>query len=409
MMRKTFKVLFFVKRTKKLKNGDLPVYARITVNGERTEFGIQMTVQELNWDMTKGRANSKSKQGKELNNYLNTVTTNLLVKKRELEDAGELVTAESLRKAYLGLTDDQKTLLNIFRDHNARCRDLVGIDFAKGTAVKYESCYRQLQKYIVSTGKKDVLLSEVNQYFLKEFETYLKIYGGCGHNSAVKYVANLKKIIRIALINGWMKKDPFVNYTLKLNEVDVAYLTEDELKAMMQKTFKIQRIDQVKDVYLFCCFTGLAFSDVKSLCDKDIVMVGDQKWIQKRRQKTSNLFKVPLIEPALRILKKYENHPECKHKGVLLPVLSNQKMNAYLKEIADLMQIGKNLSTHTARHTFATTVTLTNQVSIEVISKMLGHSSINMTQKYARVVDDLIKKDMLKVKVKFEPELVSEN
>lgn len=409
MVRKTFKVLFFVKRTKKLMNGELPVFARITINGERSDFRLQVSIDENLWDGVRGQASGKTKQAKQLNDYLSSVTSNLLLKKREMEDDGKLVTADSLKRMYLGLNDDQKTLLGIFKEHNDRCRALVGIDFAKGTMVKYESCYKQLENYLRKSERNDILLSEVSPYFIKEFETYLKLHGGCGHNSAIKYLANLKKIIRIALMNGWMKKDPYVGYSMRLNEVDVAYLNEDELKALMHKTFKIQRIEQVKDVYLFCCFTGLAFSDVKSLTHKDIVNISGQKWIQKRRQKTSNLFKVPLLEPAVRILKKYENHPECISKDRLLPVLSNQKMNAYLKEIADLMQFDKNLSTHTARHTFATTVTLTNQVSIEVISKMLGHSSISMTQKYARVVDDLIKKDMHKVKIKFEPEMLSIN
>ena len=174
---------------------------------------------------------------------------------------------------------------------------------------------------------------------------------------------------------------------------------------MMKRRFTIKRIEQVKDIYLFCCFTGMAYSDVKSFESKDIVLIDGLPWIKKRRQKTKNWFHVPLLEPALRILKKYEDHPECVKKGVLLPVLSNQKMNGYLSEIADLCGIDKHLSTHTARHTFATTVTLLNQVSMDVVSKMLGHSSVNMTKRYARVVNDLIKKDMQKVKEKFDSKM----
>ena len=179
------------------------------------------------------------------------------------------------------------------------------------------------------------------------------------------------------------------------------FLDERELNTLLNKTFDFERLEQVKDAYLFCCFTGLAFVDVKSLSLSDIETKGDTLWIKKRRQKTKNWCHVPLLPPAVQLIEKYKSHPQCIKSGVLLPVPSNQKMNAYLKEIADLAGIKKNLSTHTARHTFATTVTLANQVSIEVVSKMLGHSSINMTKKYARVVDDLIQRDMQKIYGKY--------
>lgn len=406
MKRVTFKVLFFIKRTKKLKDGSLPVYVRITLNGERSEFGLQRSVEEHLWDAKKGKAKGISKQSKELNNYLNTVVTNLFVKKREMEEGALVITAESLKMHYLGLNGERKSLLGAFREHNEQCKKLVGVEFAHGTVVKYESCYKQLESFITKKlEKKDLFFPEITPSILKEFETYLKLEGGCNHNSAVKYLANLKKIVRIGLANGWISKNPYLSYKLKTEDVEVDYLDESELKMMMKRRFTIKRIDQVKDIYLFCCFTGMAYSDVKSFESKDIILIDGQPWIKKRRQKTKNWFHVPLLEPALRILKKYENDPECIKKGVLLPVLSNQKMNGYLTEIADLLGIDKHLSTHTARHTFATTVTLLNQVSMEVVSKMLGHSSVNMTKRYARVVDDLIKKDMQKVKEKFDSKM----
>jgi site-specific recombinase XerD len=194
-----------------------------------------------------------------------------------------------------------------------------------------------------------------------------------------------------------MKRDPFATIKFHLDDVDMDFLNEKELNTLINKEFEILRMQQVKDVYLFCCFTGLAFVDVSSLKNADIVEKDDELWIQKQRRKTKNWCHIPLLAPAKMILDKYQNHPICQKKGLLLPVLTNQRMNSYLKEIADVTGINKNLSTHTARHTFATTVTLANQVSMEVVSKMLGHSSINMTKKYARVVDDLIKKDMQKL------------
>jgi site-specific recombinase XerD len=194
-----------------------------------------------------------------------------------------------------------------------------------------------------------------------------------------------------------MKADPFSNISYHLDEVDLAYLTDEELKKLMNKTFEMERLQQVKDVYVFCCFTGLAFVDVMNLKYTDIEDKNGKLWIKKKRQKTKNWCNIPLLEPALLLMEKYSEHPRCIANGRVLPVITNQKMNAYLKEIATLTGIKKSLSTHTARHTFATTVTLANQVSMEVVSKMLGHSGINMTKKYARVVDDLINRDMQKL------------
>jgi site-specific recombinase XerD len=199
-----------------------------------------------------------------------------------------------------------------------------------------------------------------------------------------------------------MKNNPFSNIKYHFDEVDMAFLTEEELNRLMDKEFDIDRLQLVKDIYIFCCFTGLAFIDVKNLTNEDIEEKDGRFWIKKKRQKTKNWCNIPLLAPALNLINKYKNHPTCIKNGVVLPVLSNQKLNAYLKEIADLCEIKKNLSMHTARHTFATTVTLSNQVSMEVVSKMLGHSSINMTKKYARVVDDLINRDMQKIYEKYE-------
>lgn len=404
MKRATFRVLFYTKASKRLKDGSLPIYARITIDGKRSEFGLQKSVEEGCWDSNKARVRGNTKQTKELNHYLMVVQSELLSKKRELEEDGKVVTADSLKRAYLGVDDDRLNLIELFRKHNDTCRELKNIDFAPGTIVKYDTCLNHLQNFVQKRMKRsDVRFDEVNPMFLNNFLHYLKTDGGCCNNSAVKYLTNLKKIVRIAMANGWIKGNPYAGVALRVDNVDVAYLDEKELKKLMNKQFEIERINQVKDVYVFCCFTGMAFVDVKSLCKKDLVEIDGQWWIKKKRSKTNNWFQVPLMQPAMDILKKYEDHIGCLTSGKLLPVLSNQKMNAYLKEIADLAGINKHLSTHTARHTFATTVTLSNQVSIKVVSKMLGHSSLKMTEKYARVVDELIEKDMKKVMLKFKP------
>ena len=369
--RSTYNVLFVVNSTKKLKDGSLPVYLRLTINSERTEFALQRTIREESWVSESGRTDGKTKHNKEVNSYIDFVRSNLLLKKRELEERVILVTAEALKNAYLGIEHKVPEVLELFRDHNEKCKKLEGKDFAPGTVVKYATCYNHVEAFIKQKfHAKDVRFIDINNMFLKDFEIFLKTERGCQHNTAIKYLANFKKIVRIALANGWLKVNPFANYAFKLDDVDMNYLNEKELTMLMNKDFRIERVQQVRDVFLFCCFTGLAFSDVKSLNKKDIVEKDGQLWIVKKRQKTKNWCNIPLMEPALQILERYEEHAGCIIHNRLLPVYSNQKMNAYLKEIADLTGINKSLSTHSARHTFATTVTLTNQVSIKVVNML---------------------------------------
>ena len=303
-----------------------------------------------------------------------------------------------VKKAYQGLDESNLKLLEIFKEHNEKCKLLENIDFAPGTVERYETCYKHVSNFIKEKYQKnDVPINEVTPMFITDFEYYLKTSRNCCNNTAIRYIKNFKKIVRIALANGWMKEDPFRNIKYHLDDVDMAYLTEDELKLIMNKHFELERLQLVRDTYVFCCFTGLAFVDIASLKYSDIEDKSGKLWIKKKRQKTKNWCTIPLLEPAIQLMNKYKENPRCIANGYVLPVLSNQKMNSYLKEIADLCGINKNLSTHTARHTFATTVTLANQVSMEVVSKMLGHSSMNMTKRYARVVDDLVSRDMQKL------------
>lgn len=276
---------------------------------------------------------------------------------------------------------------------------MVGKDIAPATLTRYETTLMHVQGLIQTKYRQqDILLQSVNHEFIKNFEHYLKTVRNCGHNTTVKYIRNLRKIIRIALSNDWLKKDPFRSISYRLKEVNRAYLTDTELKLLLNKEFSNERLRRIKDIFLFSCFTGLAFSDVKSLTRENITIgINNQKWLRTKRKKTGNPSEIPLLDVPNAIINKYENDPICLLEQKLLPVGSNQKMNEYLKEIADLCGINKNLSTHTVRHTFATTVTLTHGVSMEAVSKMLGHSNIATTKQYARIVDTLIINEMKKV------------
>ncbi len=278
---------------------------------------------------------------------------------------------------------------------------MVGKDFAPATVKRYETTRSHLKEYILFQYKEqDVTLKSVNHEFITGFEHYLKTKHKCNHNTAVKYVRNFRKIINLALKNDWISRDPFRNIHMRMQRVDRDYLTKTELEIMRQKEFKMERLSKVRDIFVFCCFTGLAFSDVKRLSKDHLQESNDGSKrivIKINRVKTDTPCRIPLMSIPVAIIDKYKDDLYCQKHGVLLPLPSNQKMNAYLKEIADQCGINKNLSTHIARHTFATTVTLANGIPIEIVSKMLGHSNIATTEIYARILNASIDKEMSKL------------
>lgn len=287
-------------------------------------------------------------------------------------------------------------LLAIFTEHNDKIRSLVGKGYSKGTLTRYEACKRHLASYIqFSMQKKDIPVREVDYQFISGFEHYMKSEKECSHNTTTKYIVNFKKIMRIAYANQWVDRDPFFHWKSNWRTKERKFLTASELNIMVAKEFDIDRLDLVRDIFLFCCFTGLAYADVNRLSKDDIVMgLNGERWIKIKRKKTNTLSSIPILDTADGILTKYENHPEVVAGKTLLPVFSNQKSNAYLKEITAVCGIKKHLTTHLARHTFATTVTLSRGVPIETVSKMLGHTSLKTTQLYVKVLDTKISTDM---------------
>ena len=309
-----------------------------------------------------------------------------------------------LKNKLLGKTEKSRTLITVFKDHNKKVAALVGNEYAAGTLTRYETSLRHTQsfmewKYQVA----DIDVKAIDHDFISNYEFYLRSERKCANNSAVKYIKNFKKIIRICLASGWLEKDPFVNYKAKVKQVDRIFLNAEQIKQITEKTFDTDRLNQVRDIFLFCCFTGLAYADVQKLKQSEIIKGADEEmWIVTKRLKTDTPTKVPLLPAALTILEKYSNDPVCIIKGKALPVSTNQKMNAYLKEIAGVCGINKELTFHTARHTFATTVTLSNGVPIETVSKMLGHTNIKTTQHYAKILDMKVSKDMALLKEKYK-------
>jgi site-specific recombinase XerD len=340
------------------------------------------------------KGNSKAAQA--LNTYLDILKAKVYDIQKEIIHDGEEANFENIKNKLLGVEDRKRMLVPIFQDHNKKLEALVNDEFAPGTVIRYKTSLSHTidflkWKYNIS----DIDIKKIDHAFITEFEFYLRSVRKCNNNSAVKYIKNFGKIIRICIANGWIDKNPFVNYKSKVKEVERVFLVEEELQTMADKEFQIERLNQVKDIFLFSCFTGLAYIDVKKLTKNNInIGIDGERWIFTNRQKTDTKSNIPLLPMAEQIIAKYKEHPQCINEGKLLPVLSNQKMNGYLKEVADLCGIQKELTFHIARHTFATTVTLTNGVPIESVSKMLGHKNLKTTQHYAKILDRKVSDDM---------------
>ena len=396
MLEKTFGLLFYLKPARNQKGTVRYVYLRITVDGKVAELSTKKLWNTERWNSSVGRPAGNKEDAKTLNAYLDLLTAKVYQAKKILTEDDKEISAEGLKNILLGKSNETRTILEVFAHHNEQMEALVGQEFAPLTLKRYKTAKEHTASFIKWKYKKDdMAIKDLNFEFITEFNFWLRSARGCNHNSAIKYMSNLKKVVLICVNNKWLKKDPFQGFKLTKKEVVKNPLSRDELKRLTEKVFEVERISQVRDIFLFCCYTGLAYVDVKQLKTTDIVVGMDSEpWIDTIRQKTDAPTRIPLLDTALEIIEKYKDHPQCCAAGVVLPVLSNQKMNAYLKEIANLCGISKTLTFHIARHTFATTVTLSNKVPIETVSKMLGHRSLKQTMIYAKILDVKISEDM---------------
>ncbi|MCL9806993.1 site-specific integrase [Flavobacterium amniphilum] len=406
-MKTKVSILFYAKKAKANVNGLLPIYTRITVNGKRIELSTNRFVETFKWSVEAGKMKGSSEEARSINSHLTLLKTQIIDAQMELIHKKIPVTTESLKSKILGVNEKARMLVPIFQDHNNKIKELVGKEYASGTLERYTTSLKHTiefleWKYSVS----DIEISKINHAFITDYEFYLRSVRNCANNTAVKYIKNFSKIIKICLANDWLEKNPFANYKSKVREVERIYLSEEEIQSIIEKDFKIERLSLVRDIFLFSCFTGLAYIDVRNLTKSHIsIGIDGEKWIFTHRQKTESASKIPILPVTQMIIDKYENHPQCNNENKLLPILSNQKMNAYLKEIAEVCEIEKELTFHIARHTFATTVTLTNGVPIESVSKMLGHKNLRTTQHYAKVLDKKVSEDMKILRNKFKIEI----
>ena len=398
----SFSTLFYLKDERRDKNGKAGLYLRITVDGRRTTISLNRKIDPSKWNSRMNKIKGKGVEMEELNKFMTTIRHKLNKIQHQLIEEGKPFTVHDVKGRYLGKDKKLKMLVQLFDEHNQQMEKLVDIEFALATWKRYHTTKNHVEEYIrFEYHKSDIPVRDVNLKFIKGFEYFLKVTKACNHNSALKYVNNFKKIIRIAVANDWIPKDPFFNYKVQFKTVEREFLTKDELQKLIDKEIEGDRLNVVRDMFVLCCFTGLAYIDIQTLRPDEIYENEEGGfYIKSKRSKTDTGFTIPLLPTAVAIIEKYKDHPKVVNKNCVIPVLSNQKSNAYLKEIADRCDIKKNLTTHLARHTFATTVTLTNGVPIETVGKMLGHKNLRTTQHYAKIIDRKVIDDMAILKEK---------
>jgi site-specific recombinase XerD len=388
----------FILRMNKVKNGKAPLYARITVNASRIEVSLKILVNVLDWNSSKGLVKPKDEKARELNSFLEHVRGQFADCYKQLQLQKKIINAEAIKNLFLGNEKKEHTLCSLIEYHNTNMRNVL----CHGTLKNYFTTSKYLARFLKTKYKTaDIYLADLNYQFISEFELFLRKHIPTDHqkrlqnNGVMKHLERLRKMVRLAVKLEWIAKNPFENYQLKFQKVERGYLTDTELASIENKKFTIERLDWVKDLFVFSCYTGLAYIDTMKLSPSNIIRgIDGEYWLITSRQKTEITVKVPLLPKAFEIINKYKNHPRASTNHTLFPTISNQKLNSYLKEIADLCGINKHLTFHLARHTFATTVTLSNGVPIESVSKMLGHTKITTTQIYAKVIERKLSDDM---------------
>lgn len=395
MVRSSFSILFFIRESKARKSGKAPIELMITVNGERCPLSTGKQVPIDKWDKAKQQVKGKDEEAQSLNNYLKAIKAKLYQKEAELLDRGFIITAELLRDAYFDKVESlkEKTLFEVFEEHNQEQEKLVGNGVSKATYWISVYTVRLLKEFVQQKYKReDLYLRELNLNFIQSFHSFLRIDKGMAQNSSTKHLKLLKKIVNLAVANSYMTTNPFITYKIEREPVEIDFLDEEELRKIINFDTPLPRLERAKDMFLFGCFTGLSYIDIKTLAPEHFEKDSTGRiWIKKRRVKTGVLSRIPLLPIAKLILDKYKGGEK------LLPIQDPADINKYLKDIAILCDIKKRITFHTSRHTFASTVTLANNISLEVVSKMLGHTNTRMTTHYAKLIDKCIGEQMDKL------------
>lgn len=400
----TFSVLFWVNASR-AKNNIAQIYVRITVNQKRVNISLKRKTEIDLWDKNKSRIKGKSELSRLTNEYLNQTQVKLFQCYQDLKNEERIITAKIIKSRFLGTDKKLYSMQDLISYHN----DIVIHKLHKDTMKHYRTSQKYVMLFINKKLKvSDIHLKSLDYSFVINFESFLRSYQpnhyqkSIGNNAVMKHIQRIHKMIKLAFDLEWIDKDPFVKFKPKLIKTEREFLTSYELKNIENLSISIERLNIVKDLFVFSCYTGICYADIVQLGHNNVAIgIDGNKWIITKRQKTGTPVKVPLLPKSLHIIEKYKNHHRTLDNGTLLPKISNQKLNSYLKEVADLSGVTKNLTFHMARHTFATTVTLSNGVPIETVSKLLGHTKIATTQIYARVIEKKVSEDMQKLREQF--------
>ena len=400
----SFSILFWVNLSR-AKNSEASLYARITVNGKRAAISLNRKVLITDWDSDRNRAKGTGQKSRILNTYLDETYNQLFQAYQDLKSEHKQITARSIKARFLGLDEINRSVMDIISYHN---EDMKG-KLKWGTQKNYFTTQRYISNFILKTyNSTDMFLKELDYDFIIRFEKYLRAYipqdhhKKMGNNTVMKHIERLRKLINLSFKLGWMVSDPFANFHAKFIKTERGFLSLLELQEIEKKNFTIPRLQLVRDLFVFSCYTSLSYIDAINLRAENIrIGIDEELWIYYNREKTTKPIHIPLLPKALDIIEKYKDNSKAILQGRIFPKISNQKLNSYLKEIADVCGIEKNLTFHIARHTFATTVTLSNGMPIETVSKLLGHSKIATTQIYAKVIESKVSDDMNRLRKHF--------
>ena len=390
-------VSFLARKAMSKKTGMVPIYCRVRYGDTTAQFSTKIDVPYINWDSKRTRVKGNSK--KAMNLKLETLRISIIEKYDALIKTNVIITAKTIIDYYKNDTLIMNSVINVFKQHNTNMKSLIGIEYSYGSYKNYKTTLKHLIKYInTKYNANDIFLNKINYDFIYNFSQFLLLHTECNHNGMMKHIQRFKKITNFCINNNYITNDPFAGFKISFKKSNRVYINKQELHTLKNITLN-DSLSKVRDIFLFACYTGLSYIDLYNLSLKNIRKGNDNlQWVYVKRHKTNIPSNIPILPPAFSILKKYKKQ---KNINRIFPMISNQKMNKALKEIAHLCNFNKKLTFHSARHTFATTVTLTNGVPIETVSKMLGHNNIKTTQIYARVIDSKVSKDMLILRNKF--------
>jgi len=395
MLEQSYGLSFFLKSPRN-KTNERWIYLRITVDGLPKETSTKRKWDLQRWNQKLERATGTKEDAKAINHFLDSLVAKVNNYRTTLMLEEHTITAQRLIDFVLGKTVSKAKVMEEFNLHNDEIKALVPREYSKVTHIRYETAKSHVKEFLkFKYGIDDLEFRELNYEFVKDFEFYLKTAKGISNNTALKYISNFKKIVLRAIDKEIITIDPFKRFKSKKEKIIKRPLSKHELNQLENHPITIERLATVRDVFVFQCYTGLAYVDVYNLKKSDITKGDDDElWILSERQKTGSSFKVPLLPQALKIIERYKDNFVCMERGTVLPVISNQRMNGYLKEIADLCGIQSTLNTHKARRTFGSTITLNNDVPIHVVKEMLGHQSVKQTEEYAITEQKSIGKEM---------------